>query len=125
MVTQCFYVALGGAAGAVCRFLMGMAPFFPKLSFPLPTLLINLLGAFAIGLIAQLAAQKGLQNENLILFLKVGICGGFTTFSTFSLETVTLFSDGKTALGMLYIVLSILLCLLGVLLGQYLAQKLA
>ena len=125
MITQCFYVALGGAVGAVGRFLMGMAPFLPKLSFPLPTLLINLIGAFAIGLIAQLAAQKGLQNENLILFLKVGICGGFTTFSTFSLETVTLFSDGKTALGLLYIALSLVLCLLGVVFGQWLAQKFA
>ena len=125
MAAQCLYVALGGAVGAVGRYLMGIAPFFPKISFPLPTLLINLIGAFAIGLIAQLAAQKGLQNENLILFLKVGVCGGFTTFSTFSLETITLFSDGKTALGMLYIALSIALCLLGVLLGQWLAQKFA
>ncbi len=125
MIAQCFYVALGGATGAVCRFLMGTIPCFPKMSFPLPTLLINLIGAFAIGLIAQFAAQKGLQNENLILFLKVGVCGGFTTFSTFSLETITLFSNEKTALALLYIALSILLCLLGVLLGQYAAQKFA
>ena len=73
MAAQCLYVALGGAVGAVGRYLMGIAPFFPKISFPLPTLLINLIGAFAIGLIAQLAAQKGLQNENLILFLKLCI----------------------------------------------------
>lgn len=125
MIVQCLYVALGGAVGAVGRFLIGMVSLFPKVPFPLPTLLINLVGAFAIGLIAQLTAQKGIQNDNLILFLKVGVCGGFTTFSTFSLETVTLFSDGKTLLGLLYVALSIVLCLLGVLLGQWLAQKFA
>lgn len=125
MAMQCVYVALGGAVGAVGRYLMGMAPFLPKTDFPLSTLLINLIGAFAIGLIAQLAVQKGLQNDALTLFLKVGVCGGFTTFSTFSLETVSLFSAGKTALGLAYIGLSVLLCLLGVLAGQWLGQKLA
>ena len=125
MAMQCVYVALGGAVGAVGRYLMGMAPFLPKTDFPLSTLLINLIGAFAIGLIAQLAVQKGLQNDALTLFLKVGVCGGFTTFSTFSLETVSLFSAGKTALGLAYIGLSVALCLLGVLAGQWLGQKLA
>lgn len=125
MATQCVYVALGGAVGAVGRYLMGMAPFLPKTDFPLSTLLINLIGAFAISLIAQLAVQRGMQNANLTLFLKVGVCGGFTTFSTFSLETVNLLSAGKTALGLLYIGLSVLLCLLGVLAGQWLGQKLA
>lgn len=125
MAMQCVYVALGGAAGAVGRYLMGMAPFLPKTDFPLSTLLINLIGAFAIGLIAQLAVQRGMQNADLTLFLKVGVCGGFTTFSTFSLETVNLLSSGKTALGLLYIGLSVLLCLMGVLAGQWLGQKLA
>ena len=125
MLTQCIAVGLGGAVGAVGRFLMGAAPFIPKTAFPLTTGLINLLGAFAIGLIAELAAQKGMQSSNLVLFLKVGVCGGFTTFSTFSLETVTLFSTGKTGLGCLYIALSVLLCLLGVLLGQWLGRHIA
>ena len=125
MAMQCVYVALGGAVGAVGRYLMGMAPFLPKTDFPLSTLLINLIGAFAIGLIAQLAVQRGMQNANLTLFLKVGVCGGFTTFSTFSLETVNLFAGGKTALGFAYIILSVSLCLLGVLAGQWLGQKLA
>ena len=125
MAMQCVYVALGGAVGAVGRYLMGLAPFLPKTDFPLSTLLVNLIGAFAIGLIAQIAAQKGLQNDAATLFLKVGVCGGFTTLSTFSLETVHLLSIGKTALGLAYIGLSVALCLLGVLAGQWLARQFA
>ena len=123
MLVQCLYVAVGGAAGAVSRFLMGMVPFAPKTEFPMVTLLINLVGAFFIGMIAQTASMRGVQNDGLILCLKVGVCGGFTTFSTFSLEAVTLFSNGKTVLGMLYIVLSIFLCLCGVMFGQWVAAR--
>lgn len=98
MAAQCFWVALGGALGAVSRYLCGMLPFLQRGIFPLPTLLINLAGAFLIGLIAQVAAQRGAQSSSAVLFLKVGLCGGFTTFSTFSLETVTLLSNGKSGL---------------------------
>lgn len=122
MALQCAFVALGGAVGAVGRYLLGLAPIFPKSGFPCATLLINLIGAFAIGLIAEAAARRGVQNSGAVLFLKVGVCGGFTTFSTFSLETITLLSQGKTAVGMLYICASVALCLLGVLAGQWLAQ---
>ena len=125
MAMQCIYVALGGALGAVGRYLMGFVPFLPKSSFPAATLLVNLIGAVLIGMIAQIAAQKGLENSGAVLFRKVGVCGGFTTFSSFSLEAVSLFSAGKTALGAAYIALSVVLCLLGVLLGQWLGQKLA
>ena len=125
MAMQCIYVALGGALGAVGRYLMGFVTFLPKSFFPAATLLVNLIGAVLIGMIAQIAAQKGLENSGAVLFLKVGVCGGFTTFSSFSLEAVSLFSAGKTALGAAYIALSVVLCLLGVLLGQWLGQKLA
>ena len=106
MAAQCFWVALGGALGAVSRYLCGMLPFLQRGVFPLPTLLINLAGAFLIGLIAQVAAQRGAQSSSAVLFLKVGLCGGFTTFSTFSLETVTLLSDGKSGLAAAYVALS-------------------
>ena len=122
MAAQCFWVALGGALGAVSRYLCGMLPFLQRGIFPLPTLLINLAGAFLIGLIA---AQRGAQSSSAVLFLKVGLCGGFTTFSTFSLETVTLLSNGKSGLAAAYVALSVVLCLLGVVLGQWLGQKLA
>ena len=125
MAAQCFWVALGGALGAVSRYLCGMLPLLQRGIFPLPTLLIHLAGAFLIGLIAQVAAQRGAQSSSAVLFLKVGLCGGFTTFSTFSLETVTLLSNGKSGLAAAYVALSVVLCLLGVVLGQWLGQKLA
>ena len=87
----------GRALGAVSRYLCGMLPFLQRGIFPLPTLLINLAGAFLIGLIAQVAAQRAHRAAAQSCFLKVGLCGGFTTFSTFSLETVTLLSNGKAA----------------------------
>ena len=120
MAAQCFWVALGGALGAVSRYLCGMLPFLQRGIFPLPTLLINLAGAFLIGLIAQVAAQRGAQSSSAVLFLKVGL-----SFSTFSLETVTLLSNGKSGLAAAYVALSVVLCLLGVVLGQWLGQKLA
>ena len=78
MMQQCALVAAGGALGAVGRYLMGLAPFIPKTSFPAATLLVNLIGAVLIGAVAQAAAQKGLGNDAVVLFLKVGVCGGFT-----------------------------------------------
>ena len=103
------------------------APVFAagRFSPPCPRCSTNLAGAFLIGLIAQVAAERGAQSSSAVLFLKVGLCGGFTTFSTLSLETVTLLSDGKSGLAAAYVALSVVLCLLGVVLGQWLGQKLA
>ena len=95
------FVGLGGAVGAMLRYGMSMVPV--KSEFPYMTLLINFLGAIAIG---------------SLLLLKTGVCGGFTTFSTFSLEAVSLLEQHKTGMGITYILSSVLLCLLGVLLGK-------
>ena len=102
-------VGLGGALGAVCRYLLGQV--IPKLGsgFPLATFAVNIIGCFAIGLVVGIAGRHGDIDPRLILFLQTGICGGFTTFSTFSLETLTLIEEGRLAIGILYIVLSVLL----------------
>ena len=118
---NCLYVGLGGAVGATGRYLMGHIP-LPKLSFPLMTLIINFLGAFLIGIISAAAVKHGSGSSPLVLFLKVGVCGGFTTFSTFALETTTLFEGGKILMGMLYIVLSVCLCMGAVLAGSMLVK---
>ena len=115
-------VAAGGALGAAGRYAVGLLPV--KTDFPLLTLLVNAAGAVIIGFLAGLFARGGLTDRRL-LFWKTGVCGGFTTFSAFSLEAVQLFEKGRHPAGSLYILLSLLLCLAGVLAGQALSRLFA
>ena len=105
-------VGLGGAVGAISRYLLGLV--IPKLDsgFPLATFAVNLLGCLLIGLIVGILGKHGNLEPRLVLFLQTGICGGFTTFSTFSLETLTLIEEGRYTVAVLYIILSITLGLL-------------
>ena len=123
MALQCAFVALGGAVGAVGRYLLGLAPIFPKSGFPCATLLINLIGAFAIGLIAEAAARRGVQNSGAVLFLKVGVCGGFTTFSTFSAEVLQLLRAQQHAGAAAYAAASLAVSVLCVWIGWALAER--
>lgn len=113
---ECLAVGMGGFIGASLRYIMGLIVIKDS-SFPLMTMMINIIGAFLIGIIAALASKYNLDSR-WVLFFKTGICGGFTTFSTFSLESMNLISDGKLAIAMAYIFLSIILCLLFVWLGN-------
>ena len=115
-------VGAGGALGAMGRYGISQLPW--KGAFPLWTLCVNFLGAVAIGLLSGLFAGK-LLGERGKLFWQTGVCGGFTTFSTFSLEAVTLFQHGRYLLGGAYVLLSVALCVAGVLLGQCLARAVA
>ena len=90
-MSRFLWVALGGAAGAMLRYAISLIPV--RGSFPVLTLITNLLGALLIGFIAG-AAELTSPSPNLILFVKTGLCGGFTTFSTFSLESYTLLKAG-------------------------------
>lgn len=112
------FVGLGGFVGAVLRYLIGLIPIKGNEAFPINTLIINVIGAFAIGIIAALATKNKELNPQLILFLKVGICGGFTTFSTFALETQNLLKAGNMFLAFLYIILSVILSISAVFLAQ-------
>ena len=109
------YVGIGGAIGAILRYSISLIPF--KGDFPLLTLITNAIGAFAIGVVAAFAAKNSAPPQ-VILFIKTGICGGFTTFSTFSLEAYNLFTAHNYALGALYVILSVILCLAGVHMGM-------
>ncbi len=108
MMTGWMLAGAGGAAGAVLRYLIGLLPMNPENGFPIKTLLINLAGSFTIGMIAALAA-KNAMNPKLVVFLKAGVCGGFTTFSSFALETQQLTQKGESGMAFLYVLLSVLL----------------
>ena len=104
---NCLVVALGGGIGACLRYLIGLIPLKEPFVFPVKTLVINLLGCFVIGLVASLAVKNSSLSSKLVLFIKTGFCGGFTTFSTFALETETLIKTGQSGLAVLYIALSV------------------
>ena len=107
---DCVFVGLGGFVGSVLRYVVSLLPLRHESGFPLLTLGINVLGAFLLGLIVALFGRSASLDPRTLLFLKVGLCGGFTTFSTFALEAQGLLSGGKPGIAMLYMLLSIVLC---------------
>ncbi len=122
MFTEVLLVGLGGFIGTVLRYEVGLIPIYESSAFPTNTLIINIIGAFLIGLITSYFAKHVTFNENLVLFLKVGICGGFTTFSTFAIETGTLIKDGNITLALLYIILSTVLSIIAVFIPELLIK---
>ena len=112
------WVALGGSVGAMARYALALTPV--KTSFPILTLVTNILGALMIGVVVGIAEQKRASPE-AFLFWKTGVCGGFTTFSTFSLEALKLFEKESYFAGGLYVVLSVVCCVVGVFCGRKLA----
>jgi len=109
-ILNCVFVGLGGLVGSVLRYLVSLVPLRHASGFPLVTLGINVLGAFVLGLIMAAAGKSPTLDPRTLLFLKVGICGGFTTFSTFALEAQELLSGGKLWAAVLYMLLSVVLC---------------
>ena len=83
------FVALGGAVGAMARYAISLIPL--KTEFPFLTLITNVIGAILIGFIVGITSARDGVSKNMVLFWKTGVCGGFTTFSTFSLESYNLF----------------------------------
>ena len=111
------YVASGGAVGAVLRYLTSNFYRFYFPNFPIGTLFINFIGSFLIGILASNLESRGTSYIFIKYFLIIGILGSFTTFSTFSLETIQLANDKKLFLSLVYIFLSISLCILGAFFG--------
>ena len=111
------YVASGGAVGAVLRYLTSNFYRFYFPNFPIGTLFINFIGSLLIGILASNLENRGTSYIFIKYFLIIGILGSFTTFSTFSLETIQLVNDKKLFLSLVYIFLSISLCILGAFFG--------
>jgi CrcB protein len=106
------WVFLGGGVGSVCRYLIGRALPPTANGFPIGTLAVNVLGCLLVGLLARFVVGPA-EQPMLRAALIVGFCGGFTTFSAFSYETVSMMISGRWIMASSYVATSVVACLLG------------
>ena len=121
MLTNILSVALGGAIGSVLRYLTNVG-FLRAIGpgFPWATLAVNVVGSFVMGVLVELLAQRG--GQRFAPLLMTGLLGGFTTFSAFSLDTVSLWERGQPELALAYVGVSILLSLAAIVLAMHLLR---
>ncbi|WP_264212204.1 fluoride efflux transporter CrcB [Leisingera thetidis] len=122
MMTSVSMVALGGAAGAVCRYLagLGVIRLLGHHDFPVAVITVNVIGSFLMGMFVVAAAMRGLTHLSPLVM--TGLLGGFTTFSAFSLETANLIERGAFGQAALYVCLSVGLSVGGLFLGLMAAR---
>ena len=121
MIWTVIQVALGGALGASGRYLAGVAAVrFLGHGFPFGTLIVNVVGSFLMGVLVVVLAHR--DGQSLSPFLMTGILGGFTTFSAFSLDAVTLFERGQVGLSVLYVGASVVVSILALALALIVAR---
>ena len=124
MITTLFQVALGGAIGAALRYLTNVSALrLFGTGFPVATLVGTVVGSFAMGVLVTVMARKG--GNHLAPFLMTGILGGFTTFSAFSLDALTLWERGQTLTAFTYVAASVILSLAAIAAGLALARSFA
>ncbi|SLN51606.1 Putative fluoride ion transporter CrcB [Aquimixticola soesokkakensis] len=121
MISPLIQVALGGAVGASFRYVtvLGVTRLFGK-GFPLGTVAVNFLGSFLMGVLVVVLAEKG--GNRFAPLLMTGMLGGFTTYSSFSLDAITLFERGHTGLAALYVAGTLFLALGGIALGLFVTR---
>jgi fluoride exporter len=119
-----WYIAAGSAIGGMGRYLLGGAiQRLTAATFPAGTLLINVTGSFLLGLILRYGVDTPTVTPEVRAFLTVGLCGGYTTFSTFSFEAMSLMEDGEWTRAGLYVALSVGLSLAATFLGIAAARE--
>ena len=111
-----FWIFLGGGLGSICRYGISRILAGNEYSFPFATLLANFISCIILGYLFGLALKSGINDNNKLLWM-TGFCGGFSTFSTFSLETFVLFEAGSTGYAFLNIAASLVICLVAIFIG--------
>jgi CrcB protein len=118
MIRNILFVAAGGALGSVARYLLSrLIQGSVYTSFPLGTMTVNIIGCLLIGIIYGLSDRSGMLDAGMKLFLTVGFCGGFTTFSTFMNESLQLFRTNNILYGALYMGISVTIGMIAVFVG--------
>ncbi|OQP60178.1 hypothetical protein A3860_34420 [Niastella vici] len=116
-------IGLGGGIGSVCRYLVQVyVTKYMSVTFPMGTFIVNIIGCFVIGLLYGLSNRHAWFTLEWRLFLITGLCGGFTTFSSFSYESISLLREGNYTYFMLYVILSVTLGLLATVGGAVLVK---
>lgn len=123
-LTTYFIIAIGGALGTIARYGLSVLALPISRNLPVGTLVINVVGSFIIGFFGTLTLSHGKfpLSEDARLFVMVGLCGGFTTFSSFSLQTLDLLRGGAYVRAMANVVLSVVLCIGAVAVGHIIAS---
>jgi fluoride exporter len=109
MLKNFLLVGFGSSIGSMLRYLISLI--FKSKDFPYQTIFVNVVGSFVIGIVFAVAAKQTQSSEQIKLFFATGICGGFTTFSAFSIENMQLIKSGNYFVSLTYIVATIIICL--------------
>lgn len=121
MVKNYLLVGLGGALGSMLRYFTGTI--VKNAQWPVATFLVNILGSFILGILVAWGIKQEGNMKNWILFAGTGVCGGFTTFSAFTVENIRLLQESKWQMALVYILASILFGIIAAFLGFRLAQN--
>ncbi len=124
---SCLVVVLGGAIGTFARYAISVVALPISRQLPLGTIIINVTGSFIIGFFGTVTLAHGRfpASENVRLFVMVGLCGGYTTFSSFSLQTLDLIRDGALMRAVMNVVASVAFCIAAVSFGHLIAAHLS
>ena len=124
MIKNILLIFVGGGLGSVCRYLISEIVFFKKFNFPYPTLVTNLIGCLLIGLALGWSIKNSNSDSSLVIMVTIGFCGGFTTFSSFSQESLVLINNSHYNYLFFYVLSSVLIGILSVFLGLKISKYL-
>ena len=124
MIKNIFLIFVGGGLGSVCRYLISQIAYFKKFHFPYPTFVTNLIGCLLIGLALGWSIKNSNIDSSFVILFTVGFCGGFTTFSSFSQENLTLINNNQLTYLFMYVFSSILVGIFSVFLGLKISKYL-